>query len=133
MYYATTPFAEWMRVQRLKGVSATREPWSLNGVAATREPLSLANAAVDGVGFLPLIPALVLGGSALLGGLWGGYQLASPGVDPTTGKPLPGALAAAGEQVGKGIGNAITVAALIGVGYLIFTRERGSFKKGRRR
>lgn len=100
----------------------------------TRVPFGAMNAAnrINGVGIIPLIPLLWVGGAALLGGTGAvvGYNLAKPTVDPRTGQPMPGALERGAQAIGSGIGNAITWAAVLGVGYLIFLKETS--RRGKR-
>lgn len=81
---------------------------------------------INDVGFLPLVP-LILGGTALLGAGAIGYKVGKPEYDQS-GRRVPGVTERAAEAVGKGVGNAITVSAVLVLGYLIFVRETNKRK-----
>lgn len=79
-------------------------------------------ATVNGVGVFPLIP-LIIGGSALLGAGVFGYKLGAPQIDPKTGQRIPGVVEVATKEISGGVKNAILLATVLGVGYMIFLGE----------
>jgi hypothetical protein len=78
---------------------------------------SLCCSGVNGVGIFPVIP-LIIGGAATVGGIIG-YNVGSPEYDKN-GNRLPTVVETATGNITKGVGNAITIAALAAVGYFIF-------------
>jgi hypothetical protein len=83
----------------------------------------IRNTAVQGVGFLPLIPLVLLGGGLIVGA-GGTYMMTRPSINPVTGQPNPTALERGASAIGTGIGTAIVIATVIIVGARVFDNRR---------
>lgn len=80
---------------------------------------------IASLGVFPIIPVLI--GAGVVGAGYLGYEIGKPETDQY-GRPIPGVAEKAASAVGEGIGSAIKWAAVMGIAYLIYTRET----KGRR-
>lgn len=87
----------------------------------------IRQADVQPVGIVPLVAAAWIGAGMLATGT-AGYFLGRPTHD-VQGNPLPGPIDRAAGEVGRGIGNAITLLAAVAAGYYIFLREEPKRRK----
>ena len=98
-------------------------------------------APVSGVGFLPLIPLLWLGGAALVGGLsfLGAEKLTEGAKETLTVQPGATVVQAPttfagniGQQVGKGMNTVLMIALAAGAAYFLFPGAIKGFVRRRK-